>query len=55
MVEQTGGADRKANDPVALMGSSLGAFVAVNAAVKWPDRVGRLVLMAPALDFGDEG
>jgi pimeloyl-ACP methyl ester carboxylesterase len=39
--------------PVALVGSSLGAFVAVHAADQ--DRTGkvdRLVLMAPALDFG---
>ncbi len=39
--------------PVALIGSSLGAFVAVLAAAA--DRSGavdRLVLMAPALDFG---
>jgi len=40
---------------VTLIGSSLGAFVAVNAAVKWPSLVGRLILMAPALDFGHEG
>jgi pimeloyl-ACP methyl ester carboxylesterase len=64
MVEQTGAlidkapafAKATAGKPgVTLIGSSLGAFVAVVAAVKWPDRVGRLVLMAPALDFGDEG
>lgn len=52
MIEQTGALIDKANEPVTLIGSSLGAFVAVNAAVKWPDRIGRLVLMAPALDFG---
>ena len=55
MIEQTGELIEKASGPVTLIGSSLGAFVAVNAAVKWPDRIGRLVLMAPALDFGDEG
>ena len=55
MLEQTGALLEQANEPLTLIGSSLGAFVAVNAAVKWPDRVGRLVLMAPALDFGDEG
>jgi pimeloyl-ACP methyl ester carboxylesterase len=38
--------------PVALIGSSLGAFVAVQAAVRLPGRVDRLVLLAPALDFG---
>lgn len=36
-------------EPVALVGSSLGAFVAVNAAAR--ARVDRLVLLAPALDF----
>jgi pimeloyl-ACP methyl ester carboxylesterase len=37
--------------PVVLIGSSLGAFVAVHAAAADP-RVSGLVLMAPALDFG---
>ena len=55
MLEQTGELLEKAKEPVTVIGSSLGAFVAVNAAVKWPERVSRLVLMAPALDFGEEG
>jgi hypothetical protein len=38
--------------PVVLIGSSLGAFVAVHVALKRPDRVVKLVLLAPALDFG---
>ena len=38
--------------PVALIGSSLGAFVAVNAAAREPARVDRMILLAPALDFG---
>ena len=38
--------------PVALIGSSLGAFVAVNAAARDSARVDRLILLAPALDFG---
>jgi len=38
--------------PVALIGSSLGAFVAVQAALRLPARVDRLILLAPALDFG---
>lgn len=38
---------------VALIGSSLGAFVAVHAAaVDTTRRVDRLILLAPALDFG---
>ena len=45
----------KASSPVALFGSSLGGYVAVNAAATWPDRIDRLVLLAPALDFSDEG
>lgn len=39
--------------PIALVGSSLGAFVALHAAAQdETGRVDRLVLMAPALDFG---
>ncbi len=41
-----------APEPVALIGSSLGAFVAVNAAAREPARVDRVILLAPALDFG---
>ena len=39
--------------PAALIGSSLGGFVAVHAAARLaPGTVGHLVLLAPALDFG---
>jgi pimeloyl-ACP methyl ester carboxylesterase len=55
MLEQTRELLDSAKTPVTVIGSSLGAFVAVNAAAQWPNRVARLVLMAPALDFGDEG
>ncbi len=37
---------------VAVIGSSLGGFVAVQTALAHPDRVRRLVLCAPALDLG---
>lgn len=37
--------------PVVLIGSSLGAFVAVHVALKRPDRVVKLALLAPAFDF----
>jgi uncharacterized protein len=38
-------------DPVVVIGSSLGGFVAVQAALEHPSRIARLVLLAPALDF----
>lgn len=38
--------------PVVLIGSSLGAFVAVQSALARPKRIDRLVLLAPAIDFG---
>jgi pimeloyl-ACP methyl ester carboxylesterase len=53
MLAQTETAIAAAEAPVALVGSSLGAFVAVHAAAA--DRTGkvdRLVLLAPAFDFG---
>jgi pimeloyl-ACP methyl ester carboxylesterase len=52
MLEQTRGLIDAATEPVTLIGSSLGAFVGVNAAAKWPGQVAKLVLLAPALDFG---
>lgn len=39
-------------EPAALIGLSLGAFVAVQVALQRPALVSRLVLLAPALDFG---
>ena len=38
-------------EKVTLMGSSLGGYVAALYAVRWPEQVHRLVLMAPAFDF----
>ncbi|HEX6323215.1 MAG TPA: YqiA/YcfP family alpha/beta fold hydrolase [Vicinamibacterales bacterium] len=43
--------DEASSQPVVLIGSSLGAFVAVHAAAA-DTRVKALVLLAPALDFG---
>ncbi len=37
---------------VVLVGSSLGGFVAVHVAQRRPDRVVRLILLAPAFAFG---
>ena len=51
MLKQAGDAIFAAGDPVALIGSSLGGFVAVQAAVEHAARVQRIVLLAPALDF----
>jgi pimeloyl-ACP methyl ester carboxylesterase len=56
MLGQTRDAVEAAPDAaVALIGSSLGAFVAIHASVQsWARRVERLVLLAPALDFGGD-
>lgn len=43
--------DAGGRGPVALIGSSLGAFVAVHAAARQRS-IDRLILLAPALDFG---
>jgi pimeloyl-ACP methyl ester carboxylesterase len=52
MVSQvTAAIERLPEGPVVLIGSSLGAFVAVQVALALPGRVDRLVLMAPALAF----
>lgn len=53
MVTQTADAiDALPSGDVVLIGSSLGGFVAVQTALVRPSRVARLVLLAPALDFG---
>jgi len=53
MLTQTAAVVDASAAPVALIGSSLGAFVALHAAAAaGPAEVDRLVLMAPALDFG---
>jgi len=47
--------DTPGDDRTVLIGSSLGAFVAVQLAVARPDLVRSLILLAPALDFSDSG
>lgn len=55
MLERTRELMDEARVPVTLIGSSLGGYVAVNAAAQWPGRIDRLVLLAPALDFREQG
>jgi pimeloyl-ACP methyl ester carboxylesterase len=55
MLGQVGDVIDSGGGAVALVGSSLGAFVAVQAALQRPARVDRLVLLAPALEFGGNG
>ena len=53
MVGQVGVAmDAAGEGPSVLIGSSLGAFVAIQAALQRPRDISRLILLAPALDFG---
>ena len=53
MLEDTRRAIARAEPPVALVGSSLGGFVALHAAAAdTTGAVDRLILMAPAFDFG---
>ena len=55
MLEQTRAAMSAAPPvPIGVIGSSLGAFVAVHAAIDpvMRSRITRLILLAPALDFG---
>lgn len=52
MIAQVGEAVGEADgSPAALIGSSLGAFVALQAACRWAERIDRLVLLAPAVDL----
>lgn len=43
--------DARPAEPIVLIGSSLGAFVAVQVAVQRPERIDRLIVLAPALDL----
>ena len=51
MLQQVEKALASADGPFVIVGSSLGGFVAVQAALRHPDRITRVVLLAPALDF----
>jgi pimeloyl-ACP methyl ester carboxylesterase len=52
MLSRAGDAIGRGTDPAVVIGSSLGGFVAVQAALQHPERVTHVVLLAPALDFG---
>ena len=55
MIDQVHALIAAEKEPVTLIGSSLGAYVAVNVAAKWPALVRSLILLAPALDLRDVG
>ena len=55
MVEQLGALLATGAEPAALIGSSLGGTLAILAAAKFPERVDRLVLLAPAVMFAKPG
>jgi hypothetical protein len=53
MLQQTDEAiDEMPDEPLVVIGSSLGGFVAIQAAARRPERIHRLALLAPAIDFG---
>jgi uncharacterized protein len=53
MLEQLGAELADTRGPSALIGSSLGGTLAILAAARFASRVDRLVLLAPAVMFGD--
>jgi len=53
MLDQLDAEIASAGQPAALVGSSLGGTLAILAAARFGARVGRLVLLAPAVMFGD--
>src|SRR5262249_23095582 len=55
MIDQLGDALAKAGGTATLIGSSLGGTLAVLAASRFPNRVDRLVLLAPAVMFAKPG
>ena len=55
MLDQLAGEVEKETQPATLIGSSLGGALAVLAAARWPDRVRRLVLLAPAVMLAKPG
>jgi pimeloyl-ACP methyl ester carboxylesterase len=44
--------DSSSDSDISLIGSSLGGFVAIQTALRRSGRVDRMILLAPALDFG---
>jgi pimeloyl-ACP methyl ester carboxylesterase len=54
MLDQAGRVIDASGGPVTVMGSSLGGFVAVHAALRYPALVHRVVLLAPALEVRGE-